>query len=98
MLKMGGLLYIHDVVFQFAPQEYTGKIDSWIGKFEKVAGAEFRAEIETHIRDEYSTFGWILEGMLSAAGFAAEKVRCDDGFVAEYACRKVKEVNFEEAV
>ena len=98
MLKMGGLLYIHDVVFQFDPKVYAGKIDSWIGTFEEVAGAEFRAEVETHIRDEYSTFGWILEGMLLAAGFAVEKVRCDDGLVAEYACRKVKEVNLDEAV
>jgi ubiquinone/menaquinone biosynthesis C-methylase UbiE len=91
MLKMGGLLYIHDVVFQFDPREYDAKIDSWIAGFEKVAGEEFRSEVETHIRDEYSTFGWIMNGMLDKAGFSVEKCRSDDGFLTEYACRKVRD-------
>lgn len=96
MMKMGGLLYIHDVVFQFDPQAYAGKIDSWIAGFEKVAGAEFRLEVETHIREEYSTFGWIMDGMLEQAGFFVEKCRSDDDFVTEYACRKVKTVKLEK--
>lgn len=90
ILRMEGVLYIHDVVFQFDPQEYAGKIDSWISGFEKMAGKEFGKEVETHIRDEHSTFGWILNGMLQKAGFAVDKCRSDDGFVTEYACRKVK--------
>lgn len=91
MVRMGGLLYIHDVVFQFDPQEYIKKIDSMIAGFEKIAGQAFRLEVETHIRDEYSTFGWILEGMIEKAGFAVEKCRSDDEFLTEYACRKVSE-------
>lgn len=91
MLRPGGRLYIHDVVFQFEPQEYAEKIEAWIGGFERVAGAAFRADVETHIRDEYSTFGWVLEGMLEKAGFVVEKRRSNDGFVTEYACRKVAE-------
>lgn len=91
MLKPGGLLYLHDVVFQFPAPEYAARIDAWIGGFEKVAGSEFRREVETHIRAEYSTFGWVLQGMLERAGFAVEKSRSADGFVSEYACRKVRE-------
>lgn len=91
MVKMGGLLYIHDVVFQFEPEEYVGRINSWISMFESVAGEEFRSEVETHIRDEYSTFGWIMDGMLERAGFAVEKCRSEDEFVTEYACRKINE-------
>lgn len=89
MLKTGGLLYIHDVVFQFDPQDYAGKINSWISGFEKLAGKKFSSEVETHIRDEYSTFGWIMDGMLKKAGFAVEKCRANDDFMTEYACRKV---------
>jgi ubiquinone/menaquinone biosynthesis C-methylase UbiE len=91
MMKMGGLLYIHDVVFQFDPQAYAGRIDAWISGFEKVAGEEFRLEVEAHIRDEYSTFGWIMQGLLEKAGFAIEQCRSNDGFMTEYACRKVRE-------
>jgi ubiquinone/menaquinone biosynthesis C-methylase UbiE len=96
MVKMGGLLYIHDIVFQFEPQEYESRINAWISRFEEVAGKEFRLEVETHIRDEYSTFDWILRGMLEKAGFAVEKCNSYDGFVTEYACRKVNEPNCEE--
>ena len=92
MVKVGGLLYIHDVVFQFDPRDYAGKIDSWISGLAKVAGEEFRSEIETHIRDEHSTFGWVLRGMLEKAGFTVEKCRSNDEFVTEYACRKISEV------
>lgn len=61
MLKIGGQLYIHDVAFRFAPQEYVRKINSWINEFKKIAGEAFGLEVETHIRDEYSTFSWINE-------------------------------------
>jgi len=96
MLKMGGLLYIHDVVFQFAPEHYAEKIEAWLSGFERVAGAEFRADVEAHIRNEYSTFGWILTGMLEKAGFVVEKWRSEDDLMSEYACRKTGEVMYEE--
>ncbi|BDV43991.1 class I SAM-dependent methyltransferase [Geotalea uraniireducens] len=96
MMKTGGQLYIHDVVFQFDPRHYAGKIDAWIARFAAVAGGKFTAEVETHIRDEYSTFGWILEKMIANAGFIVEKVTSDDGFVTEYACRKVADVGLGE--
>lgn len=91
MLKLGGVLYIHDVVFRFEPQEYADKINAWVRRLGDLAGEAFRRDIEAHIRDEYSTFDWILKGMLERAGFAVEKDRSDDGFLCEYACRKVRE-------
>jgi len=96
MLKMDGLLYIHDVVFQFEPQKYVSQVNSWISRFEKVGGEELKHRVETHIRDEYSTFGWVLKGMLERAGFAIEKCKSEDDFMTEYACRKVKELKCEE--
>lgn len=92
MLKPGGLLYIHDVVFQFGPQQYQDRIVAWIDTLHKAAGEQIKAEVETHLRDEYSTFGWVLEGMLERAGFTVKKLRCNDGFVAEYACCKTKDI------
>jgi ubiquinone/menaquinone biosynthesis C-methylase UbiE len=97
MLSLHGQLYIHDVVFQFPPGEFAARIDAWIDRLASVAGDAFRGEIETHIRDEYSTFGWILEGMLDRAGFVVEKRASSDGFVTEYACRKVAEISMEDA-
>ena len=93
MLKPGGILYIFDVVFHFHPSEYREKIRAWIQEFESKAGKEFTQEVEIHIRDEYSTFHWILEGMLHKAGFAIEQTRIRDGFLTEYHCIKTGEVN-----
>ena len=89
MLKTGGIFHLFDVVFHFPPEEYERKIDGWIDNFGKMTNPEFRKEIDTHIRDEYSTFGWILEGMLQRAGFAIEKSSSPDGFSTEYFCRKL---------
>ncbi len=95
MLKPEGILYIHDVVFHFEAAQYNDKISRWISAFEKKAGEKFRDEVETHIREEYSTFKWILDGMLERAGFRIEKCRTDDGFVTEYHCMKMRPVGEE---
>jgi len=91
MLKPGGILYLFDIVFHFPPETYEEKINGWISGFEKIAGPEFKKEVETHIRDEYSTFNWIMEGMLSRAGFAIDKIVTPDGIQTEYFCRKIAE-------
>ncbi|HCY36201.1 MAG: class I SAM-dependent methyltransferase [Candidatus Margulisiibacteriota bacterium] len=90
MLKPGGILYIFDIVFHFEPTEYKNKINDWVTGFEIKAGKEFRTEVETHIRDEFSTFNWVMEGMLKKAGFIIEKSRTSDGFITEYFCKKVE--------
>lgn len=95
MIKPGGTLYIFDVVFHFHPTEYKNKINEWISGFEKHTGNEFKNEVETHIRDEHSTFKWILDGMIGKAGFKIENCRSNDGFITEYHCVKIKEIFFE---
>ncbi len=92
MLKPGGILYINDVVFNFPPANYKEKINGWISEFELKVSKEFTKEIKTHIRDEYSTFTWILEGMIKRAGFEIEKKRHNDDFMAEYKCNKIDDV------
>ena len=53
------------------------------------AGDEFAAEAETHLRDEFSTFEWVLTGMLERAGFRVDVVRRIDPLMAAYACTRV---------
>jgi ubiquinone/menaquinone biosynthesis C-methylase UbiE len=96
MLKPGGILYINDIIFTFKATDYITKINDWISGFEMKAGQEFKAEVETHIRDEFSTFHWVIEGMLAEAGFHIEKSRTSDGFVAEYVCKKIDDIIISE--
>ena len=96
MLKLNGILYICDVVFNLGPDNYKDKIDKWIDEFDNFGGNELRLEVETHIRDEFSTFTWILEGMLTRAGFDIDKKRSSDGFVTEFLCRKSNEIEYSD--
>jgi ubiquinone/menaquinone biosynthesis C-methylase UbiE len=96
MLNMNGLLYMCDVVFNVEPQNYKTYIDKWVNGFEILGGKELRSEVETHIREEFSTFDWILEGMFTRAGFTIEKNRSLDGFASEYVCKKSREIDYED--
>ena len=89
MLKSGGVFYLADVVFQMEPKKINSSVNKWISEFEQKCGTEFINEVKTHIRDEYSTFGWVLKGLLEKAGFAVERIKTTDEFVSEWLCRKI---------
>ncbi len=45
-------------------------------------------QFEEHVRDEHSTFTWLLEPMLARSGFTIESADdADDGSVAAYIAR-----------
>ena len=46
-----------------------------------------RAELEEHVRDEHSTYTWLLEPMLERTGFVIEDAAYEDGIVARYVAR-----------
>ena len=86
MLKTGGQLYIADVIFE--ARDVRGNIERWIAKLETVAGQEIRKDVETHIRQEYSTYDWILDGLLERAGFSITDKTMIEGVIGQYLCRK----------
>lgn len=89
MLKDGGVLYLRDVIFSFPPAEYQTCIDAWIKRAAKPAGEGFTAsEFEMHVREEHSTFAWIIEGMLNRAGFEIASADYLSPTIAQYVCRK----------
>jgi putative AdoMet-dependent methyltransferase len=51
-------------------------------------GPSGQSESETHVREEYSTCNWIMEGLLDKAGFRVETVDYRDEFLAAYLCTK----------
>ena len=89
MLKPGGRFFLFDVVFSFPPSAYARHIDGWIEAFRDKAGDEFVGDAQTHIRDEYSTFDWVLRGMLEAAGFRIDSTERRDALSAAYVCTRV---------
>jgi len=88
MLKQGGILYLRDVIFSFPPKEYQSYIDSWIARVAKPPGEGFTvSDFEMHVREEHSTFSWIIEAMLNRAGFEF-KSNYLSPTIAEYICRR----------
>ena len=88
MLKVGGKFYLFDVVFPTAA-DYASYYEDWVSTFTEKVGMEFADEVETHIRNEYSTFDWIMEGLLRRAGFHIDSADYTDGFGATYLCTKI---------
>jgi SAM-dependent methyltransferase len=89
LLRPGGVLRLSDVVYGFDPGSAEERIEAWCSTGGDDVDAEWvRAEIEEHVRDEHSTFTWLLEPMLERAGFAIEQsCYSDDGIVASYIAR-----------
>ncbi|MCP4702638.1 MAG: class I SAM-dependent methyltransferase [Gammaproteobacteria bacterium] len=93
MLKPGGILFLSDLVFKFDP-DYKTNTDTFINEMSKTFSKEFADEIKLHIKDEYSTFDWILQGLIEKAGFDIEKTNTADKLASQYFCRKIK--SFED--
>lgn len=87
LMRPGGVLHVSDAVWSFPPQDWHSAIPAWIERMGKPEGSGFsRGDFETHVREEYSTFDWILEGMLTKAGFSIDAVVKPMPWYAAYTC------------
>lgn len=79
----------HHVVFSFPPADYEASINQWIRQVAKPEGEGWTAQdFELHVREEYSTFGWIIEEMLIRAGFELVEANYLSPTYAECLCTK----------
>lgn len=88
MLRPGARFYLFDVVFSFDVAQYESSIQRFIKTMSTHMGPEGQAESETHVREEYSTCHWIMEGLLERAGFQIDDVNYTNEFLAGYLCTK----------
>ncbi len=89
MLKTGGILYLRDAVFSFPAAEYEDRINAWIERVAKPEDQGWTAgDFEMHVRQEHSTFGWVIEGMLTRAGFTILEANYPVPEYARYVCQK----------
>ena len=90
ILRPGGIVRLWDIVYSFDPSESAQHIEAWCASAgDDVEAAWIRAEMEEHVRDEHSTFTWLLEPMIERAGFTIEAAAyTPDAFSARYILRK----------
>jgi SAM-dependent methyltransferase len=90
MLRPGGYLRLRDLVYSFDLARADEVFGSWLAQAPRDAAEGFtREDLETHIRTEFSTFSWLLEPMLEAAGFVIEDIsHASSQVFSAYLCRK----------
>jgi SAM-dependent methyltransferase len=90
-LRPGGVFWIRDLMYSFEPLETGRAIEHWLNQAAVREDAGWtRAELETHVRDEYSTFTWLFEPMLERAGLEIrEREFSNSRIYATYTCVKV---------
>jgi len=89
MLRPSGVFRLWDVVYNFDLDETYQRIEAWCAPFGEEVEADWaRSEMEEHVRDEHSTFSWLLEAMFERTGFSIESADySEDGFDAQYLLR-----------
>jgi ubiquinone/menaquinone biosynthesis C-methylase UbiE len=94
MLAEGGKLCLRDVVFSFDPAKHGEFLDDFISKAAEKAGPQFANSILSHVKKEYSTMDWIMQGIIERAGFEIERATYSHGFFALYLCTKTSRKEF----
>ncbi len=88
-LKPGANFYLRDIVFVRTPDGSERDIEEW-AEF-SICNHDFnRDSVVAHMRDEYSTFGWVIERMLVDAGFELVSVDYHAPLHGTYLLRKPK--------
>src|ERR1700761_7513912 len=67
-LKPGAQFFLRDIVFVSMPDGAERDVGQWADFNIKNHGFA-RDSVVTHMRDEHSTFGWVIERMLTDVGF-----------------------------
>ena len=86
LLAPGGRFFMVDVIL--TPDQPIEKISTFIEKQTQLGGDFLKEDAEEHFRDEYSTYDWVIEGLLERADFQIETKNAYDGIIATYLCRK----------
>ena len=87
MLRPGGVLRLRDLIYDFRPDEAGGVFRGWFEHASTDPAAGYTgADYAEHIRTEFSTFRWLLEPLLAAAGFEIVDVEFQGRLYGAYTC------------
>jgi len=90
ILRPGGVLRLKDLVFDFDPPAADERIRAWLDGATADPSVGYTSdELAEHVRQEFSTFSWILEEMLERAGFTLLDRQYVRSVYATYTCEGV---------
>jgi len=89
MLRPGGVLRLRDLIYDFRPAETGEVFRDWLGHAAADPAQGYTSQdYAEHIRTEHSTFRWLFEPMLAAAGFETVAVEFQGRLYGTYTCVK----------
>jgi len=89
ILEPGGVLLVRDLIYDFRPREADAIFEQWFaGAAEDPTLGYTRADFVGHIRAEHSTYRWLFEPILTAAGFDIVDVEYRRSVYGAYTCVK----------
>jgi len=87
LLRPGGVLRLRDLIFDFGPAEAEPYLDAWLGGAVSDPELGYTADdFAEHLRSEFSTFRWLFEPMLAAAGFTIVSADFEGAVYGAYTC------------
>jgi ubiquinone/menaquinone biosynthesis C-methylase UbiE len=87
VLRPGGVLRLHDLIFDCQPAEAEAVVHAWLDDAADDPSLGYsRDDFAEHLRTEFSTFRWLFEPMLAAAGFTIVTASFDDQVYGTYTC------------
>lgn len=88
-LRPGGVLRLLDLVYDFDPADAPARIESWMAAAVDDPARGYTApEFAAHVRTEFGTYRWILDGLLERTGFEIVDADVRAGIYAAYTCRR----------
>jgi SAM-dependent methyltransferase len=88
-LRPNGVLRLHDLVFDFGPEDAEARIAEWMsGAVDDPAAGYTAEELAEHARNEFSTYSWLFEPMLERAGFTILDRRYVRRAYGAFTCRR----------
>lgn len=89
ILRPRGILRLHDLIYDFQPSAAASVLDPWLeGGVDDPTRGYTREDFVEHVRSEYSTFRWLFEPILVAAGFEIVSVDYRGSVYGAYTCRR----------
>ena len=89
MLRPGGVLRLRDLIYDFGPEEAPEVFAGWFDDAADDPAEGYTADdYAVHIRTEHSTYRWLFEPIIAAAGFDITEVKFEGRLYGTYTCVK----------
>jgi ubiquinone/menaquinone biosynthesis C-methylase UbiE len=86
ILKPAGRLFLSDVIFSFDIKDYVAEINDFLGGIRAKTGESLYQDGILHIKEEYSTFDWVMDEMLRKTNFEITKKEIRTKTNIDYYC------------